>query len=85
MAYSRVSALSDFMIIDVIERNIYRLRVPFENFTTSLYIYISSQGVAIIDSATYASDVDNSECDNLKGHREKLSLDGECWGYEKKK
>ena len=22
--------------------------------------------------------------DNLKGHREKISLDGECWMYEKK-
>jgi hypothetical protein len=35
-----------------------------------------------IDCVNYEED---SECDNLKGHREKLSLDGECWGYEKKK
>jgi hypothetical protein len=27
---------------------------------------------------------ENSEGDNLKGHREKISLDGECWEYEKK-
>lgn len=27
---------------------------------------------------------ENSDGDNLNGHRGKLSLDGECWGYEKK-
>lgn len=27
---------------------------------------------------------DDSEGDNLKGHRQKISLDGECWGYERK-
>lgn len=27
---------------------------------------------------------ETSEDDNLKGHREKISLDGECWGYERK-
>lgn len=26
---------------------------------------------------------EDSEGDNLKGHREKISLDGECWSYEK--
>ena len=26
---------------------------------------------------------DDMEGDNLKGHRDKLSLDGECWGYER--
>lgn len=25
-----------------------------------------------------------AEGDNLKGHRGRISLDGECWGYEKK-
>ncbi len=35
-----------------------------------------------IDCVHYCED---SEGDNLKGHREKLSLDGECWGYEQKK
>lgn len=34
-----------------------------------------------IDCVHYEED---SEGDNLKGHREKLSLDGKCWGYEKK-
>lgn len=27
---------------------------------------------------------DENEDDNLKGHREKMSLDGVCWGYEKR-
>ena len=27
---------------------------------------------------------EDAEGDNLKGHREKISLDGECWGYEQK-
>lgn len=34
-----------------------------------------------IDCVHYDED---SNSDNLKGHRDKLSLDGECWGYEKK-
>ncbi len=34
-----------------------------------------------IDCVHYEEDL---EGDNLKGHREKISLDGECWGYEKK-
>jgi hypothetical protein len=35
-----------------------------------------------IDCVSYK---ENTEGDNLNGHREKLSLDGECWWYEKKK
>lgn len=27
---------------------------------------------------------DDSYGDNMKGHRDKLSLDGECWGFERK-
>ena len=34
-----------------------------------------------IDCVHYKED---AEGDNLKGHREKISLDGECWEYEKK-
>lgn len=34
-----------------------------------------------VDCVHYEED---AEGDNLKGHREKISLDGECWGYEKK-
>lgn len=28
--------------------------------------------------------LEDSDGDNMKGHREKLSLDGECWAYEEK-
>lgn len=35
-----------------------------------------------IDCVHYEED---TEGDDLKGHREKLSLDGDCWGYEQKK
>lgn len=34
-----------------------------------------------IDCVHYEEDFED---DNLEGHRGKLSLDGECWGYEKK-
>ena len=34
-----------------------------------------------VDCVHYEED---SEGDNQKGHCEKISLDGECWGYEKK-
>ena len=47
------------MMIDNIIEGIFRLKVPFEDLTTSVYFYISDEGVAIIDNATYSSDVDN--------------------------
>ncbi len=34
-----------------------------------------------INCVNYLEDLDG---DNMKGHREKLSLDGECWAYEEK-
>lgn len=34
-----------------------------------------------MDCIHYEEDL---EGDNAQGHRERLSLDGECWGYEKK-
>lgn len=34
-----------------------------------------------IDCVNYTED---SEGDNLKGHRGKITLDGQCWGYVKK-
>ena len=33
------------------------------------------------DCVYYEEDLDG---DNMKGHREKLTLDGECWSYRKK-
>ena len=47
------------MYIDRIDNGIFRLRIPFETFTTSVYFYVCKQGVAIIDSATYQQDVDD--------------------------
>lgn len=47
------------MDIDRIDKGIFRLRVPFETLTTSVYFYVCEQGTAIIDSATYPSDVDD--------------------------
>lgn len=46
------------MDIDGIDKGIFRLRVPFETLTTSVYFYVCPQGAAIIDSATYPTDVD---------------------------
>jgi len=46
------------MDIDRIDKGIFRLRVPFETLTTSVYFYVCEQGAAIIDSATYPSDVE---------------------------
>lgn len=45
-------------MIDKIENNIFRLKVPFEGFFTSVYFYICAEGVAIIDCATFSEDVD---------------------------
>ena len=38
---------------------IYRLKVPFEDLYTSVFLIRTEQGDALIDCATYASDVDN--------------------------
>lgn len=47
------------MKTEKIDNGIYRLRIPFEDLTTTVYSYKCEQGVAIIDSATYSSDVDD--------------------------
>lgn len=47
-----------FHMLDKIEDHIYRLRLPFEGFYTSVYIYRCPQGVALIDCAADADDVD---------------------------
>lgn len=46
------------MLIDRFGDSIFRLRVPFEDLTTSVYFYTCAEGTAIIDAATYPSDVD---------------------------
>lgn len=47
------------MKTEKIDIGLYRVRIPFEDLTTTVYFYVCEQGVAIIDSATYSSDVDN--------------------------
>lgn len=46
------------MKIEHIDKGLHRILVPFEDLTTTVYVVVSCEGVAIIDSATYPSDVD---------------------------
>lgn len=46
------------MSFERIENHLFRILVPFEDLTTTVYVAIYEEGVAIIDSATYPSDVD---------------------------
>lgn len=39
--------------------NLYRIKVPFEDIYTTVYVAVYEGGAIIIDSATFASDVDN--------------------------
>lgn len=64
------------MDIQKIDNGIFKILIPFEELTTTVYFYVCEQGVAIIDSATYPSDVDeyivpaiekmNIPCDAVK-------------------
>lgn len=38
---------------------IFRIKVPFEDLFTTVYVYKCDDGIALIDSATYFSDVEN--------------------------
>ena len=40
-------------------QGIFRIKVPFEDLFTTVYVYACDEGVALIDSATYPTDVDN--------------------------
>ena len=42
-----------------IDNGLYRLLIPFDNLTTTVYIAVFDTGAAIIDAATYPEDVDN--------------------------
>ncbi len=46
------------MKIEDYGQGLFRLNVPFEDLTTSVYFAVTPIGTAIIDSATYASDAD---------------------------
>ena len=48
------------MNIDKIDEGIFRVLIPFEDdITTTVYIFVGADGVAVIDSATYPSDADD--------------------------
>lgn len=46
------------MSVEHIQEHLYRVLVPFEDLTTTVYIAVYAEGVALIDSATYPTDVD---------------------------
>ena len=48
------------------------------NYDTLLSIAVNNK---CKDCVNYEED---TEGDNMKGHRDKLTLDGECWAYHKK-
>ena len=47
------------MNIEKFDNGIFRLKIPFQDITTSVYFYVCEQGVAIVDSAKYSTDVDD--------------------------
>ena len=47
------------MVFEEELKNIYRLKVPFEDLYTSVFLIKTKQGNALVDCATYASDVDD--------------------------
>ena len=47
------------MNLEKIDLGLYRLKIPFENIYTTVYIAVTTQGCAVIDSGTYLEDVDN--------------------------
>ena len=47
------------MYAEHITNDLYRVRIPFEDLTTTVYIANCKEGTVIIDSATYPSDVDD--------------------------
>ena len=46
------------MSIELLAQDLYRVLIPFEEVTTTVYIVALEQGTVIVDSATYPSDVD---------------------------
>ena len=47
------------MLAEKIENGLYRIRIPFEDLTTTVYFAVYETGTVIIDSATYALDADH--------------------------
>lgn len=44
---------------ELVANRMYAVRVPFQELYTTVYVFISEGKAAIIDSATYPSDIDN--------------------------
>ena len=64
-------------MIEKIEDGLFRLKVPFEDLTTTVYFAVCETGTVIIDSATYASDADTyilPALDELGIRREDVKL-----------
>lgn len=43
---------------DKLAQGIFRIKVPFDDIFTTVYVYVCDEGVALIDSATYSADAD---------------------------
>jgi hypothetical protein len=73
------------MDIENLDQGLYRLKIPFMSVTTTVYFYICEQGAAVIDSATYPSDVDNyilPALDALGINRETVKMILQTHGHE---
>lgn len=73
------------MDLENLDQGLYRLKIPFMSVTTTVYFYICEQGAAIIDSATYPSDVDNyilPALDALEINRETVKMILQTHGHE---
>lgn len=46
------------MLAEALHAELYRVLVPFQDLTTTVYAVLRSEGVTLIDSATYPEDVD---------------------------
>ncbi len=44
--------------VERIDAGLFRILIPFEEITTTVYVAIYDEGAAIVDSATYPTDVD---------------------------
>lgn len=50
--------IGEKMLAERIDERIYRILIPFEELTTTVYLLRYEEGAALIDSATYPSDID---------------------------
>ena len=48
----------EMTVFEEVVSNIYRLKIPFEDLYTSVFLVVAENGNILVDCATYASDVD---------------------------